>query len=383
MWTNNFQEIQEKLNSLLENFFIEHKDITEVMLSEWTRIGYKKNSGNFIYDIKENWWDWQIYNDELDLYQKELIIKKCGSSEKVLKDINDSFSRQWHYNYSFSIWEWENEVYLRVCWSICSQLSDVRIRKIPASIMSIDSIWVPWVLKDMLRQPKGGWLIVVTAPPSSGKSTTIASSIQDLVMGDKTYNIMTLEDPIEYRYKQWNSIIKQREKVFDFDEYSSAIDACMRQSLDIVVVQEMTNQQTIRDVMYLIEKGVLVITTMHTPCTTTAFESILNSFPIDERQSVMMKLSSMFKLFISQRLVPKINGWQVAVFEILLNTPWVRWKLSEGRFRHLHQVMTKDGNLLMSDDLIKKVEIWEISLETARSYCPETRVGLLEEAIKG
>lgn len=219
-----------------------------------------------------------------------------------------------------------------------------------------------------------------SAPPGNGKSTSIASLVQDLLRRE-CVNVVTLEDPIEYLYDQ-ESVFppQQREIGTDLSGYDVGIESCMTSTPQIVVIQEMTTNEIIRSMMMLLKKGVMVITTLHSPDATSIFKNIADAFKPEERDAVVSDLRNHFRCFVSQRLVPKSDGsGRTAVFEILSNTDEVKGYVAEGRTDMLYQIMNHEGHLSFHRAFETKVATGEIDLGTAFAHCPYGRL----EQLKG
>lgn len=372
------EEINKKFNSILDTIFWEkwskNTGNTEIVIKPWHYFYYISN------------WKWKNYNlkfdfsnDEIFEFQDFIIKNKFIDDTSSYDDFYNSFKENWHVNYSF-IYNW---MPLRINWSIWMWENFMRIRKLPSKMYSPEEIWVPRVILEEIKKYRSWWLIVVSAPPGSGKSTTIASVLQSMLNWEDIINMVTLEDPIEYVYsKETPSIIQQREKIFDFKDFSTWVEACMRQTPNIVVVQEMTNKDIVRQVMELADKWVLVITTLHTADTTSVFESILWAYDSSRRKEILNKLSSVFNCFISQKLIPKKDWkWKVAVFEVLTNTNESKWYILDDATKNLHQIMNKEPHLLISDSILQKIEEGVISIKDGLSYCPYSRKDILEDSL--
>lgn len=366
------KETIDKFNSIFSTFFIDTPGVTEILLKEGSKVCYKHN-----WELKITDLDWEIKDNDLFLYQYYNIIEKTKQDKEMLGKIEYSLNNKWYYNYSFSFQGYN----FRINWSMCQGRHVMNIRSIKNDILRPKEIWIPKAILENIKDFGNWWLVVVSAPPGEWKSTTIASLIQE-ISHFKTLNIITLEDPIEYIYKDSQSFILQREKGFDFDEYSSGIESAMRQLPDIVVVQEMTTPEIIRDVMLLVEKWILVITTLHTPDVIWIFESILSSFDDSRRKEFLNKLVNNFKIFISQRLIKsKDSDRLIASFEYVTNTNEVRGYIAKDKIHNLSQVMDKEGHMLFSKDLAQRVSVGEINIEGALSQCPFRQVNRLKEEL--
>jgi len=195
-------------------------------------------------------------------------------------------------------------------------------RVIPMRIPTIEELFLPEVLKKVSMEPRG--LILVTGTTGSGKSTTLASMI-DNINTNKTDHIMTIEDPIEYLHRDKRSIVNQREIGNDTESFSKALRAALRQDPDVILVGEMRDFETIQTALTAAETGHLVLSTLHTIDATETVNRIISVFPPYQHKQVRMQLASVLKAIISMRLVPKMEGeGRVPAVEVLIATATIK-----------------------------------------------------------
>jgi len=195
-------------------------------------------------------------------------------------------------------------------------------RVIPMRIPTIEELFLPDVLKKVSMEPRG--LILVTGTTGSGKSTTLASMI-DNINTNKTDHIMTIEDPIEYLHRDKRSIVNQREIGNDTESFSKALRAALRQDPDVILVGEMRDFETIQTALTAAETGHLVLSTLHTIDATETVNRIISVFPPYQHKQVRMQLASVLKAIISMRLVPKMEGeGRVPAVEVLIATASIK-----------------------------------------------------------
>ncbi len=196
------------------------------------------------------------------------------------------------------------------------------MRAIPMVVKGFKELGLPPVLEKIASEKRG--LILVTGTTGSGKSTTLASII-DYINNNFTANIITIEDPIEYLFRDNRSIIVQREVGFDTLSFSNALRAALRQDPDIILVGEMRDPETIEIALTAAETGHLVLSTLHTMDATETINRIVGIFPPHHQQQIRYQLSATLKAVISQRLVPRVDGrGRVPAVEILLATARIR-----------------------------------------------------------
>ncbi len=195
-------------------------------------------------------------------------------------------------------------------------------RVIPMKIPTIEELHLPDILKKISMEPRG--LILVTGTTGSGKSTTLASMI-DNINNAKTDHIMTIEDPIEYLHRDKRSIVNQREIGSDTESFSKALRAALRQDPDVILVGEMRDFETIQTALTAAETGHLVMSTLHTTDTTETVNRIISVFPPYQHKQVRIQLSAVLRAIISMRLIPKADGrGRVPAVEVLIATSTIK-----------------------------------------------------------
>lgn len=195
-------------------------------------------------------------------------------------------------------------------------------RVIPVRIPTIDELNLPSVLKEIALEPRG--LILVTGTTGSGKSTTLAGMI-DHINNNKTYNIITIEDPIEYLHRDKKSIVNQREIGSDTESFGKSLRAALRQDPDVILVGEMRDFETIQTALTAAETGHLVLSTLHTTDATETINRIISVFPPYQHKQVRIQLASVLRSIISMRLVPKADGrGRAPAVEVLIATTTIR-----------------------------------------------------------
>jgi twitching motility protein PilT len=213
------------------------------------------------------------------------------------------------------------------------------IRRIPFEIPPIDQLRVPAVLKDIVSKPRG--LLLVTGSTGSGKSTTMASLIQYL-NDTQRLHIVTIEDPIEYVFKDNKSVVTQRELGADFPAMNEALSSCMRQDPDVIVVGEMRDYVTIQTAITAAETGHLVISTLHTNDAKSALDRILDMFPSDHKNQIRVQLASSLIGIVAQQLLVRADGkGRVLASEVLVKSPSVEHAIRTHQFEMIPDLMSK------------------------------------------
>lgn len=195
-------------------------------------------------------------------------------------------------------------------------------RAISFNIPTFEELNLPKVVEKISDEERG--LILVTGTTGSGKSTTIASMI-DWINSRKTKHIVTIEDPIEYLFRDKKSIISQREIGMDATGFARALRSALRQDPDVIFVGEMRDFETIETALTAAETGHLVLSTLHTLDATETVNRIVSVFPPYQQKQVRLQLASVLRAVISQRLLPRADGkGRVPAVEVLINTAYIK-----------------------------------------------------------
>lgn len=224
-----------------------------------------------------------------------------------------------------------------------NQISMV-IRNIKTDIPKFEGLGLPPILQKVIMGKRG--LILFVGGTGSGKSTSLASLI-DYRNTNSAGHIITIEDPIEYVHNHKKSIINQREVGVDTDSYEDALKNTLRQAPDVILIGEIRAQETMEHAIAFAETGHLAISTLHANNANQALDRIINFFPEERRNQLLLDLSLNLQAFISQRLVPSTDGKRAVAVEILLGTPLVRDMIRRGDIADIKEVMKKSENLGM------------------------------------
>lgn len=212
------------------------------------------------------------------------------------------------------------------------------LRYIPGEIPALNSLALPPVLADLVMEKRG--LLLVVGSTGSGKSTTIASML-DHRNGLRTGHILTLEDPIEFLFKNKKSVINQREIGSDSTDLSTALRNALRQAPDCIMIGEIRDKETMAAALAYAQSGHLVVATLHANNSYQALTRIINFYPIENRQSLLTDLSSTLRAVVSQRLIGAINGDRRAAVEIMLNTRHVAELIEQGEITQIKEAIEK------------------------------------------
>ncbi len=239
------------------------------------------------------------------------------------------------------------------------------VRNIKTEIPSMESLGIPPILSKIIMQKRG--LILFVGGTGSGKSTSLASLI-DFRNANSAGHIVTIEDPIEFIHQHKKSIINQREVGVDTDSYEDALKNTLRQAPDVILIGEIRDRETMEHAIAFAETGHLAISTLHANNANQALDRIINFFPEERRNQLLMDLSLNVKAIISQRLVQTLDGKRTAAVEILIGTPTVCDLILKGEVGKLKEVMEKSENVGMQSfdsSLYKLYKQGSISLDEA------------------
>ena len=218
------------------------------------------------------------------------------------------------------------------------------VRNIKVNIPSADDLGLPEVLKQVIMEKRG--LILFVGGTGSGKSTSLAALI-DHRNARSDGHIITIEDPIEFVHNHKRSLISQREVGVDTNSYDDALKNTLRQAPDVILIGEVRSQETMEYALAFAETGHLCLSTLHANSANQALDRIINFFPEERRNQLLLDLSLNLRAFVSQRLVPAVDGKRVAAVEILLGTSLVCELIRKGDVHAIKEVMDKSDNVGM------------------------------------
>ena len=219
------------------------------------------------------------------------------------------------------------------------------LRTIPADIPTIDQLGLPQVLKDVAMTKRG--LCIFVGATGSGKSTSLAAMV-DWRNQNSFGHIITVEDPIEFVHPHKNCIITQREVGLDTDSWEAALKNPLRQAPDVMLMGEIRDRETMEHAIVFSETGHLCMATLHANSANQALDRIVNFFPEERREQLLLDLSLNLRGMISQRLMPRQGTkGRIAALEVLLNTPLVSDLIAKGDVVEIKEIMQKSRELGM------------------------------------
>ena len=334
--------IDEILDLAIEN------GVSDIHFSEWSKVALRINwSIRFINEIEE------LDKDSINEYVNTLLC----NDEDLIKTYTSTKEMDCAYEHS----SWTN---FRVNLFFKRKKMAAVLRKIESKAMKIEELWIPLSIKELLK--KNQWLLLVTWPTWSWKSTSMQSMLQ-FINETRVEHILTIEDPVEFIFKDDKSIFSQREVWSDTKSFQNALKAALREDPDIIMIWEMRDQETINAAMHLAETGHLVISTLHTSSAAQTVSRLVSTYPSDEQDQVQSRLADALIWVLSQRLVKTLDWkWRIWLFEVLIvNTAvrsiirtWDMWQMWNAMLSWRSQWMVR--MIDYADDLASD---WKISQE--------------------
>jgi twitching motility protein PilU len=219
------------------------------------------------------------------------------------------------------------------------------LRTITTEIPTLEELELPPILKDVVMNKRG--VVIVVGGTGSGKSTTLAAMIGHRNENSRGH-IVSIEDPVEYVHPHKGCVITQREVGIDTESWHNALKNTLRQAPDVILIGEIRDRETMEYAIQFAETGHLCLATLHANSANQALDRIINFFPEERRQQLLMDLSLNTRSFISQRLIPREGGiGRIAAMEILLNTPLIADLIFKGEVGQIKDIMAKSTRLGM------------------------------------
>lgn len=249
----------------------------------------------------------------------------------------------------------------------------IALRLVPKA-RGIKELNLPDQLIDFSRRKQGFFLVV--GPVGQGKSTTLAAMIS-LINSESKRHIVTVEDPIEFRFDSDKSLIEQREVGIDTSDFHTALRHAFRQDMDVIMIGEMRDKETISAAVTAAETGHLVLSTLHTNSAAQTVDRIIDSFPGDQQGQIRMQLAASLIGIFSQRLIPRVSGGMIPAYELLVNTPAVSNLIREGRTQEIDVLIetgTSEGMIDLDRYLAELVRRGEVLKDVAHEFARKQNI---------
>ncbi|MDP3763107.1 MAG: PilT/PilU family type 4a pilus ATPase [bacterium] len=246
--------------------------------------------------------------------------------------------------------------------------TSVAMRLVLTKVKSFEELNLPPILETFARHQQGFFLVV--GPVGVGKSTTLAAMIE-AINQERLEHIITIEDPIEYIFEPKKSIIDQREVKIDTPDFHTALRGVFRQDVDIVMIGEMRDPETVSTAVTAAETGHLVFSTLHTNTAGQTVDRIIDSFPPDQQTQIRIQLAGSLLGIFSQRLLPRISGGLIPAYELLINNNATANLIREKRTHEISSVVetsSEEGMINLNRSLAELVRKGEITVENAFQF---------------
>ena len=346
-------------SALLDHVY--HKEYSDIHLNTSYHPIIRNNSGDI------------IHLQKLDIDGEEVSLNVMSEDElsKIIIHIvgqegYDTYLKTWELDGSYS---YNNLSRYRINCYKDSNGHSLAMRIIPHEIPTLETLWLGNQVKNMCSTSK--WLILLTWPTGSWKSTNIAAMI-DYINTNFNKHIITIEDPIEFVFTNKKSLINQREVGMHTGSFGSAIKSSLREDPDVIMLWEMRDPETIKAAITLAETWHLVFSTLHTNDSVQSIDRIIDVFPVGQQEQIRMQLAMSLVWVIAQRLLPKLNqDDRIAAREILISNDAVRNLIISGKTHQLYSVIEiwqKQWMILMDSYLTALYKKWLISKDVLMSY---------------
>jgi len=302
----------------------------------------------------------------LDNYQ---VLSNEGISDllSVLlnKEQKDLFGKQWQVDFSYAF---KDEVRFRVNAYKQKGVLGIAMRVIPNRIKTIEELNLPPILKKFTERKQG--LVLVVGPTGHGKSTALAAMING-INNSRSEHILTIEDPVEFVFTPAKSIISQREVNLDTPGFAPALKGALREDINVVLVGEMRDLESISAALTIAETGHLVFATLHTNDAAQSIDRIVDVFPPAQQQQIRGQLASVLAGVISLRLLPKIGGGRLPAYEILVANHAVRNVIRDNKVYEIPNIIhtnLEEGMVPLDKTLALLVKQGQVEFEVAQNF---------------
>jgi twitching motility protein PilT len=312
------------------------------------------------------------------------LLKKAVLSATDMQGFADQFlsaanvkmleaNRNADFSYEMSDIRFRGNVYYR------QGVLSIALRLIPKNIKTLAELNLPPILESFTRKSQGFFLVV--GPIGQGKTTTLAAMIE-LINQTRAEHILTIEDPIEYLFESKRSFIDQREVRIDTPDFPNALIAMFREDINVCLLGEMRDPDTISTAVTAAETGHLIFSTLHTNNAAQSIDRIVDSFPAAQQDQIRIQLAGSLNGIFSQRLIPRISGGLIPAYELLINNSAVSNLIRERRSQEIPTVIETGlagGMIDMNRSLADLVRKGEITVESA--YLHSLNPKVLEKLI--
>lgn len=287
------------------------------------------------------------------------ILNEVLDKTKVKKFLDD---QEMDFSYDF-----RGEARLRGNAFFQKGLISMVFRLVP-KVKTMAELHLPPILAELARKKQGFFLVV--GPVGQGKSTTLSAMV-DVINNEQSRNIITIEDPIEHVYVPNKSIISQREVGIDTKDFNTALKSVFREDVNVIMIGEMRDAETMSIAVTAAETGHLVLSTLHTNNASQTIDRIIDTFPGNQQDQIRSQLAASLLGIFSERLIPRITGGLIPAYELLLNNNAVANLIREKRTNEVDIVIetgSQFGMIDLNHSLLELVRTGEISIENAYQF---------------
>lgn len=277
----------------------------------------------------------------------------------------DLLAKQLHLDFSYS---YKDNARFRVNVYQAQGVLNIAFRLIPTQIKSLEELNLPPMLKQFTQNRQG--LVLVVGPTGHGKSTALASMINEINL-TRAEHILTIEDPVEFLFTHRESFISQREVGGDTPDFALALKAALREDINVVLVGEMRDKESIAATLTLAETGHLIFATMHTNDAAQSVDRIVDVFPGDQQGQIRSQLANTLLGVVSLRLLPKIGGGRIPSAEIMLVNHAIRNVIRDNKIFEISNIIhtsMESGMIPLDKSLANLVKQGLVELEIAQNY---------------
>lgn len=274
-------------------------------------------------------------------------------------------AKQLHIDYSYS---YKDDARFRVNVYQAQGVLNIAFRLIPTQIKSLEELNLPPMLKQFTQNRQG--LVLVVGPTGHGKSTALASMINEINL-TRAEHILTIEDPVEFLFTHRESFISQREVGGDTPSFELALKAALREDINVVLVGEMRDRESIAATLTLAETGHLIFATMHTNDAAQSIDRIVDVFPGDQQGQIRSQLANTLLGVVSLRLLPKVGGGRIPSYEIMVVNHAIRNVIRDNKIFEINNIIhtsMESGMIPLDKSLASLVKQGLVDLETAQNF---------------
>ena len=275
------------------------------------------------------------------------------------------FAKQMHVDFSYAF---KDNIRFRVNAYREKNVSSVAMRVIPNHIKTVEELNLPPMLRKFIERKQG--LVLMVGPTGHGKSTALAAMINE-INNTRAEHILTIEDPIEFILTPSQSVISQREVNLDTPDFATALKAALREDINVVLLGEMRDLESISAALTIAETGHLVFATLHTNDAAQSIDRIVDVFPGEQQNQVRGQLASVLTGVVSLRLLPKIGGGRVPAYEIMVTNHAIRNAIRENKVYEIPNVIhtsLEEGMVPLDKTLALMVKQGQVEFEVAQNF---------------